>query len=299
MTYAKNVAMTRDIYAALEQELSDLDKHLGYTQSKQRRLPHRQYLSFDVGTGTIAQRQRAHSQQRVNQAMDNVFEKQFQKALENPDVKDITPYHGGSKSKVPGGKTTKSLQRIANEIIYDSMKRGEFDNLTGHGRPLDREPINPVLDNMEQKINKMLSNSGFAPEWIGLDKDIRASIDRFKADIALAWNKCGPCPMVQKQAKLWEKHLLEFQDGIESINKKIFDLNLIVPSLTSQRTHLRLDKLLTKVVESSPVPLCSEDSVAVGHDRSRQVTESDPLGSLTLRFINTVKHWYRYALNRW
>ena len=146
MTYAKNVAMTREIYAALEQELSDLDNHLGYTLSKQRRLPHRQYLSFDVGVGTISQRQRAHTQQRVNQAMDNVFEKQFQQALENPDVKDITPYSGGSESKVPGGKTTKSLERIANEIIYDSMKRGEFDNLKGHGRPLVQEPTNPVLD---------------------------------------------------------------------------------------------------------------------------------------------------------
>ncbi len=85
----------------------------------------------------------------------------------------------------------------------------------------------------------MLSNSGFAPEWIGLDKEIRTSMEKLKADIETAWNKCGPLPMDLEQLKHWEQQLMEFEEAVNVINKKIFDLNLIVPSLTSQRSHLR------------------------------------------------------------
>ena len=105
--------------------------------------------------------------------------------------------------------------------------------------------------------------------------------------------------MRQERAKLWEKHLLEFQDCVESVNKKIFDLNLIVPSLTCQRMHLRLSTVLMKVIESSPVPQCTEESDARGLDHFNEDTESDLLGSLTVKFMNTVKYWYRYAINRW
>ena len=290
MSYAKNVSMTRDIYEALEQELEDLDKALGYSITKQRRLAHRHYLSYDVGVGSMSQRQRAHAQQRVGQAMDNVFEQQFQKALENPDVKELAPYEKGRK--VPGGKTTKSIQRIANEIIYDSMKRGEFDNLRGQGKPLKLEPVNPVLDNVEQIINKMLNNSGFAPEWIGLDKEIRTSMEKLKADIEMAWNKCGPLPMNLEQLKHWEHQLMEFEETVNVINKKIFDLNLIVPSLTSQRSHLRLEKLLVQVMEVPLVRPSTETMEVVKNE-----SEVDPLRTLYERTINTIKefsHWLHW-----
>ena len=293
MSYTKNVAMTRDIYAALEQELADLDKHLGYSATKQRRLAHRHYLSYDVGVGTVAQRQRAHAQARVNQAMDSVFDKQFQKALENPDVKEVAPYQSGRK--LPGGKTTKSLQRIANEIIYDSMRRGDFDNLSGQGKPLKLDPVNPVLDNVEQKINKMLSNSGFAPEWISLDKEIRANTDRLRADMETAWNKCGPSPMNRHQMKLWEQHLAHLKESIERINKKIFSLNLIVPSLTSQRSNIRLERLLSKVMESPPIPQCVEELKA---SELEGIEEREPeSNSLLGLYEKIVREWYRYWQN--
>lgn len=296
MSYTKNVSMTRDIYAALEQELADLDKRLGYSAARQPRLAHRHYLSYDVGVGNVAQRQRAHSQQRVNEAMDSVFDKQFQKALENPDVKEIAPYEKGRK--VPGGKTTESIQRIANEIIYDSMKRGEFENLKGQGKPLKLDPINPVLDNIEQKINKMLSNSGFAPEWITLDKEIRTAVDKLKSDMETAWNKHGPHPMRQEQLMHWEQCLSEFQDSVSTINRKIFNLNLIVPSLTSQRTHLKLERLLSKEMERAPIP---PEPAAVLHTSTDPSGASggDQLGELYLRLLDGAKQLYSSWAHRW
>lgn len=53
------------------------------------------------------------------------------------------------------------------------MQRGDFDNLAGYGKPIDYKDRNPLLDATTYKINKMLKDEGFAPDWIMLEKDIR------------------------------------------------------------------------------------------------------------------------------
>lgn len=230
MSYAKNVAMSREIYAVIEEEMTDIDRKLGFT--KQRRLPHRQYLTYDVGPGTYSQRQKAYAQHRLYEAMDNVYEKQFEKALQNPDVKEVGEFHG--KPQRHQLKITKTLERIAHEKIRDSIGRGEFRNLKGMGKPLQRDHDNLAIDNMQQKLNRLLSNAGFAPEWISLDKEIRNSIEKVKKRLTSCWSKCGPLPMSPEKKKEWEHELEELSQVVETINKKINTLNLIVPSITAQ-----------------------------------------------------------------
>jgi DnaJ family protein C protein 28 len=251
MSYAKNVAMSREIYAAMEDELADIDQTLGFT--KQRRLPHRQYLTYDVGPGTYSQRQKAYAQHRLYEAIDNVYEKQFEKALRNPNAKEVAEYKGKTKKFKP--KVTKALEIIAHEKIRDSMGRGEFKNLKGMGKPLRREHDNPVIDDMQQKLNRLLSNAGFAPEWISLDKEIRQSIENVKECLSTCWSKCGPHPMTPERMKVWEQELEELSQSVRTINKKISDLNLIVPSLSAQRTYIRLDLLVSKVTAEPPSSL--------------------------------------------
>ena len=248
MSYAKNVAMSREIYAAMEDELTDIDQRLGFT--RQRRLPHRQYLTYDVGPGTFSQRQKAYAQHRLYEAMDNVYEKQFEKALRNPDAKEVGEYKGKTKKFKPS--ITQTLERIAHEKIRDSMGRGEFKNLKGMGKPLRREHDNPVIDDMQQKLNRLLSDAGFAPEWIALNKEIRQSIENVKKRLSACWSKCGPHPMTPERKKEWEQELEELSQTVKNINKKINNFNLIVPSLTAQRTHVRLELLVSKVTATPP-----------------------------------------------
>lgn len=59
------------------------------------------------------------------------------------------------------------------DLIQESMQRGDFDNLAGYGKPIDYKDRNPLLDATTYKINKMLKDEGFAPDWIMLEKDIR------------------------------------------------------------------------------------------------------------------------------
>ena len=264
MSYAKNVAMSREIYAAMEEELADIDQRLGFT--KQRRLPHRQYLTYDVGPGTYSQRQKAYAQHRLYEAIDNVYEKQFEKALRNPDAKEVAEYKGKTKKFKP--KITQTLERIAHEKIRDSMGRGEFKNLKGMGKPLSREHDNPVIDDMQQKLNRLLSNAGFAPEWISLDKEIRQSIENVKKRLSTCWSKCGPYPMTPEREKEWEQELEELSQTVKTINRKINNLNLIVPSLSAQRTHVHLELLVSKVTAEPPSGL--KDSKLEGASTSEQ-----------------------------
>ena len=265
MGYAKNVAMSHEIYAAMEDELTDIDQRLGFT--KQRRLPHRQYLTYDVGPGTYSQRQKAYAQHRLYEAIDNVYEKQFEKALQNPDAKEVTEYKGKTRRFKP--KITQTLERIAHEKIRDSMGRGEFKNLEGMGKPLTREHDNPVIDDMQQKLNRLLSNAGFAPEWISLDKEIRQSIENVKKHLSSCWSKCGPHPMTPERKKEWEQELEELSHTVKTINKKINNLNLIVPSLSAQRMHIRLELLVAKVTAEPPSDTQSSQS-ATSEERTRR-----------------------------
>ena len=50
---------------------------------------------------------------------------------------------------------------------------GDFDNLSGAGKPLPERVIyNPYEDFTTHKMNQILVDGGFAPEWIMLKKDI-------------------------------------------------------------------------------------------------------------------------------
>ena len=59
------------------------------------------------------------------------------------------------------------------DLIQESMKRGDFNNLSGQGQPLSYSAHNPLVDTMTHNLNKILVNNGFAPEWIMLQSEIR------------------------------------------------------------------------------------------------------------------------------
>jgi len=62
---------------------------------------------------------------------------------------------------------------LAEQRIADALRRGEFDNLPGAGKPLvfdDELFVSP-----EQRMaNKVMRNAGFSPPEIGLRKEIAA-----------------------------------------------------------------------------------------------------------------------------
>lgn len=93
-SYAKNVTLTREIHDALEEELWSMDRTLGLRSH--RKVAHWRYLQYDGVTPS--QRQKAHTQIRVNQSRESVFEKKFQDVLIDRDTMEVGLFSPWPKS---------------------------------------------------------------------------------------------------------------------------------------------------------------------------------------------------------
>merc|ERR550532_1527216 len=82
--------------------------------------------------------------------------------------------------------TKNNMERLVEDLIAESMAKGDFDNLSGAGKPLpERVVYNPYEDFTTHKMNQILVEGGFAPEWVMLKKDI----DKMKTDLQQDLNK--------------------------------------------------------------------------------------------------------------
>jgi hypothetical protein len=130
-----------------------------------------------------------------------------------------------------------------------SQRKADFRGL---GKSIRMERDSPIFDDVQEKLNNLMGNAGFAPEWISLDKEIRQSIENVKKHLSTCWSKCGPHPMTPERKKEWEQELEELSQTVKTINKKITSLNLIVPNLSAQRMHVRLELLVSRVTAITP-----------------------------------------------
>ena len=95
-----------------------------------------------------------------------------------------------------------------------SQRKAEF---RGMGKSIRMERDSPVLDDVQEKLNNMMGNAGFAPEWISLDKEIRKSIENVKKRLSTCWSRCGPNPMTPERKKEWEQELEELSQTVKNI----------------------------------------------------------------------------------
>lgn len=132
------------------------------------------------------------------------------------------------------------------------MAKGEFTNLKGTGKPLANHNHNPYIDIVTHKINQVLIENGFSPQWVMLEKDIRSEITNLKLRLEEERRKLGKIPLKESEKFVWNKLLDALSDDVKQINKKINDYNLIVPLLSKQMVHMNLEKLSEKFLKDYP-----------------------------------------------
>lgn len=217
---------------------------------------HRQYLEFEgVGAGTPSQRQRQYQQYRVKRVTENVFQHRIQRlAAATEDALVL-------KNKQEARKTiiSNAIERLCEDMIQESMKRGEFDNLSGAGRRLEYSAHNPFVDATTHNINKILVNNGFAPEWIMLQSEIRKELRQARQHMALMRQKVGSEPTTPQESKMWRAAVEKFKRNITEVNIKINKFNLIVPFLNKQQVPYTADRELKKVIENFKQYLPNEE----------------------------------------
>jgi DnaJ homolog subfamily C member 28 len=133
--------------------------------------------------------------------------------------------------------------------IREAQERGAFDNLPGRGQHLDLTP-NPYAPDQELAF-KILKDAGFAPEWIELDKAIRAKLSRARQVLAQQWEwyqermqelagRTDSWSESERGRTLagWQRATAAFEHEVASVNAEITILNLKVPAPRFQRTKI-------------------------------------------------------------
>lgn len=121
--------------------------------SKHTAPQHRNYLAYDTGVGTPSERQRRHTVERAQKAVDNITEHRLKKikACEKNTLVGMEKHRAGDF------KTRFGIDRLVEDLIQESINRGEFRDLPGMGKPLkDRATAqNPYVDFVTHKLNEV------------------------------------------------------------------------------------------------------------------------------------------------
>ncbi|XP_057321959.1 dnaJ homolog subfamily C member 28 isoform X1 [Microplitis mediator] len=211
---------------------------------------HRNYLAYDTGVGTPSERQRRHTVERAQKAVDNITEHRLKKitACEKNTLVGMDKHRAGDI------KTRFGIDRLVEDLIQESINRGEFRDLPGMGKPLkDRATAqNPYVDFVTYKLNEILIDNGFTPEWIQLSKEIREETKELENKLTIVRNKLGSLPLSLDEDKLWKNTLKNYQEIVDNINKKINKFNLLVPILQKQMLLINLNNIAKKILDKPP-----------------------------------------------
>ncbi|XP_047316545.1 dnaJ homolog subfamily C member 28-like [Impatiens glandulifera] len=134
----------------------------------------------------------------------------------------LPPELRGQRNNV---RSETDIMNIVEQRIYHSMEEGQFENLSGKGKPQDLS-TNPHADPAEDTLYRILHRNNCAPEWVELNKEIRSNIDEWRLFLkrAIDHKDSG----VGNSEKLIEcSEALKLQ--LSGINDKVLRYNLIVP----------------------------------------------------------------------
>ncbi|XP_076283366.1 dnaJ homolog subfamily C member 28 [Lasioglossum baleicum] len=211
---------------------------------------HRHYLTYNVGTGTYSKREKLYTAHRAQKAVDNVIEHRLQKL----QAEERNTLVGKDKERAKDIKTRFGMDRLVEDLIQDAMKKGEFSDLPGTGKPLKENTSlrNPYVDFVTYKLNEVLIENGFTPEWIQLSKEIREETENLRQKLIEKRNEVGPAPLSDVDEVTWNAITENFQSTAKHVNNKIDKYNLLVPILQKQMVHIKFEDLANEVLSMTP-----------------------------------------------
>jgi DnaJ family protein C protein 28 len=137
------------------------------------------------------------------------------------------------------------LQNLIEDLIEDGRQRGVFDNLPGHGKPLELDR-NPHEGSMEL-ANRLLKDNQLRPAWISRRLLVLEKIEALREEIGRTWQRYEPAFRLAQgdgqRAALtvgWDDACRKWQEEIVRINRLIDDYNLKRPGERLEIFKLRL-----------------------------------------------------------
>lgn len=158
------------------------------------------------------------------------------------------------------GRELRDWESVVEKRIQEAQRRGEFERLSGEGKPLALGR-NPYEDPAMEMAFKMLRDAGYAPEWIEADKDVRNAIARWRSSLREAWEahaaleraiRAGHVPYTETHAAelLWKADQRQLRAELDSVNRMIDILNLKVPATRAQRLPLDFEAEMRRLARA-------------------------------------------------
>uniref|UniRef100_A0A3Q1F9W8 DnaJ (Hsp40) homolog, subfamily C, member 28 n=1 Tax=Acanthochromis polyacanthus TaxID=80966 RepID=A0A3Q1F9W8_9TELE len=219
-------------------------------KSRRAALQHRHYLSFDgVGSGTPSQRERQYRQIRVDRASEEVLNYR-QKEHERAAASEGALVQRDMRQRSHKIKITQAVERLVEDLIQESMARGDFRNLSGAGKPLNKFQHNPYADPMTHNLNRILIDNGYQPPWVVTQRDIREAVAHIRSRLLEGRARLSD-PLTPSELSQWEQLCGSVEEELVKLNKMVDNYNLIVPMLKMQMVHYSLSREIERAVKGA------------------------------------------------
>jgi hypothetical protein len=170
-----------------------------------------------------------------------------EKSEEYRNPKEVRDQHGDKVQELD------EWANLVTKRIEEAMRRGEFDNLAGNGKPMRLEK-NPFVPEGHEMANAILKNNEMTPTWIADRKETLRSIEAWRSEFqrivgeaSSAWVAAGTDKRRVQIRERWAGWLIRWQDEIIELNRRIETHNLTQPIKHLEIFKLRLDDELKKV----------------------------------------------------
>lgn len=230
--------------AAGGQEASDEDKTRGAA------LQHRHYLSYEgMGSGTPSQRERRYRQVRVDRAAEQVLDYR-QREHDRAAAAEGALVERDMRQRSRKIKITQAVERLVEDLIQESMARGDFRNLSGAGKPLNKFEHNPYADPMSHNLNRILIDNGYQPPWVVTQRDIRETSAKIRKKLLEGRARLSD-PLTPRERSQWEQLCASAEEDLVKLNKLVDNYNLIVPMLNMQMVHFSMSRESERAVKAA------------------------------------------------
>jgi len=142
---------------------------------------------------------------------------------------------------------------LIGQRIEEAMRNGAFDNLRGHGKPLDLQR-NPFVPEDQEMAFNILKNNDVTPSWIGERTSTLKAVEQWRAGLHNLINyyqaekqKATTDAMRQQLQARWAAQLQRWATEIINLNKRIELVNLAQPIAHLEIYKLLLDEELKRV----------------------------------------------------
>ena len=146
--------------------------------------------------------------------------------------------------KLPFRKLPDKPQRhgFVDEQIDEAIKKGEFDNLQGKGKPL--QLLGDLSDKKLMRA-KIRQDAGFGAPWEDVAREIEVATQRANSSARRAWEfrEAGLRSKKADPARIeadFERARREVETQIAAVNSLILKYNLLIPPLLPHLHRVRL-----------------------------------------------------------